>query len=93
MINLHVFLLTKCDYLTDPDNRRRFAISVTNGEPVNGKFREGVGPTCVCELGFGTNIIYHPSVCQANGEWTQSTCKGSRFAENVHIFNGIFLPK
>ena len=44
---------------------------------LSGKLPEGSKAYFECELGLGSRIIHHPSVCQANGEWTQTArCEG-----------------
>ena len=80
MINIYVFLLAKCDYPRHPNNQRRIFL-VKNGPLVNGRYREGSKIYFKCELGIGNKIMYHPMVCQANGEWTQFRCEGNIFTD------------
>ena len=44
---------------------------------VHGSYPEGTAVHFECELGYGNRIVNHPSVCQANGTWTQAArCEG-----------------
>ena len=81
----YVFLLAKCDYPPppDPDHQQPFLFSLNYLDLVNGKYREGDKAYFKCELGIGNKIMYHPSVCQANGEWTQFRCEGIRFTDSI----------
>ena len=75
-----VGILNGCDHPTDLRNRRLLSINLKNGPRVNGKYPEGTGAYFRCELGFGSRIIHHPSVCQPNGDWIPtSRCEGNRF--------------
>ena len=79
-INIYVFLLASCVRPTGPI----LAWVVRNGQSVNGKYPEGTKVYFPCELGSGSRIIYHPSVCQVNGQWKQTSgCEGiSSFGSN-----------
>ena len=68
-----------CTEPIDTPNRRHFATYLKNGKYNNGSYPEGSRAYFKCEL-VGSRILYHPSVCLANGKWTQtSRCEGSRF--------------
>ena len=76
----YVFLLARCDDPTDSTNQTARYINEEKRPRVNGKYREGTEAYFFeCELEPGSQILHRPSVCQANGEWTQTSgCEGIR---------------
>ena len=66
MINIHVFLLAKCDYPTDPDNRSHILFA-KNGPLINGRYREGSKIYLDCEL--GSSKKNHVPSKGLPGEW------------------------
>ena len=69
-----------CGEPTDPANQTILTFRGIYGSFVDGTQRVGTKAYFRCELGNGSRIIHHPSVCQANGEWTQTAgCEGSTF--------------
>ena len=72
-LSINIFLLASCRRPTGPI----FGWGFINGLPVNGRFPEGTKVYFECELGSGSRIIHHPSICQSNGQWTQTSgCEG-----------------
>ena len=90
----YVFLLARCDEPRDTANQTADHIYEGEGPPVNGKYREGTYAYFFeCELGNSSRILHRPNVCQANGEWSQTSgCEGIRSTgSSVHIYSiGIF---
>ena len=92
----YVFLLARCDEPKDTANQTADHIYEGEGPPVNGKYREGTQAFFFeCELEPGSRILHRPNVCQANGEWSQTSgCEGIRSTgSSVHIFNRNILPR
>ena len=76
----YIFLLVDCYEPRDRANLQ-FLILV-NGASVNGRYREGTEAYYTCELGYGSGIIQHPSICQANGTWTlEEACEGKSYSK------------
>ena len=85
-INIYIFLLASCGEPTGPI----LGYGAINGLPVNGSFPDGTKAYFECELGSGSSIIHHPSTCQSNGEWTQTSgCEGSGFIGSQRKFSKV----
>ena len=80
----YAFLLATCKEPIHPGNWRnpnnqRVIGFLPYGARVNGTFPVGTEAYFECMLGYGSRIVHHPAVCQANGRWryVEDNCEGS----------------
>ena len=63
------FILAYCGRPKDPRGITTVLLKVWGSDDDLG-LPEGTEAYLTCDLGQGSNVVNHPSVCQANGTWT-----------------------